>query len=99
MTSVLGAREVVIARELTKLHEEFLRGTAAEVHARLSERPAIRGEITVLVGKASIAEVDDTPIPDAVEALEQQGVPRMEAIKRVAKSRGLPKRDVYRALT
>lgn len=99
ITAVLGPREVVIARELTKLHEEFLRGTAAEIHARLAERPVIRGEISLLVGKATIVEADETPIPDAVHALEKQGVPRMEAIKRVAKSRGMPKREVYRALT
>ncbi len=99
IAAVLGPREVVIARELTKLHEEFLRGPAPEVRASLAARPAIRGEITLLIGKGEIPETDDIPIADAVRALEQQGVPRMEAIKRVAKSRGLPKRDVYRALT
>ncbi len=99
VAAVMGPREVVIARELTKLHEEFLRGPAAEVHANLAKRPAIRGEITLLIGKLTIAPVDDTPIAGAVRALEQQGVPRMEAIKQVAKARGLPKRAVYRALT
>jgi len=99
IAAVLGPREVVIARELTKLHEEFLRGPAPDIRARLAERPVIRGEITILIGKSAIPEPDDTPIADAVRALEQQGVPRMEAIKQVAKARGLHKRDVYRALT
>ncbi len=99
IAAVLGPREVVIARELTKLHEEFLRGPAPDIRARLAERPVIRGEITLLIGKSEIPEPDDTPIADAVRALEQQGVPRMEAIKHVAKARGLHKRDVYRALT
>jgi 16S rRNA (cytidine1402-2'-O)-methyltransferase len=97
--AVMGDREVVIARELTKLHEEFLRAPASEARSNLSARPAIKGEIVLLIAKSQTSEPDATPIPDAVHALEQQGVHRMEAIKQVAKSRGLPKRDVYRTLT
>jgi 16S rRNA (cytidine1402-2'-O)-methyltransferase len=98
--AVMGAREVVVARELTKLHEEFLRGTAPAVRAQLAARPAIKGEITLLVGKASeAAALDNTTIPDAVRALEQQGLSRMDAIKQVAKARGLSKRDCYRRVT
>jgi 16S rRNA (cytidine1402-2'-O)-methyltransferase len=98
--AAMGPRRVVVARELTKIHEEFLRGTAAEVRAQLADRPVIRGEITILVGKRESAPVqDDTPIEDAVKALEQQGLSRMDAIKRVAKERGIPKRECYRRLT
>jgi 16S rRNA (cytidine1402-2'-O)-methyltransferase len=101
--AMMGARPVVVARELTKIHEEFLRGTAAEVHAQLAARPSIKGEITLLIGKAPEGVVSgadaDMPIEDAVRALEAQGVPRMEAIKRVAKSRGLGKREIYRQFT
>ena len=46
--NVLGPRPVVVARELTKIHEEFLRGTAAEIRAQLEGRDAIKGEITLL---------------------------------------------------
>lgn len=94
----LGAREIVLAREITKLHEEFLRGTAAEIASQLETRPSIKGEITLVVGRAAekTAPVDD-PAP-AVELLEQQGMPRMDAIKTVAKQLGLPKREVYRAV-
>lgn len=92
----LGPRPVVVARELTKLHEEFLRGTPAEVRAALASRPAIKGEITLLVGRAAEPLPDDTPLEDAVEACMQQGMTRMEAIKSVARRRGLPKREVYR---
>ena len=53
IVEVLGPeRHVVIAREVTKLHEEFLRGRAEEVLAQLEERGEIRGEITLLIGKA-----------------------------------------------
>jgi 16S rRNA (cytidine1402-2'-O)-methyltransferase len=96
IAAVMPARAVVIARELTKLHEEFLRGTAAELHATLSARPSVKGEITMLIGKAEHAEADDTPIEEAIRALEASGVPRMDAIKQVAKDRGLSKREVYK---
>ena len=92
--AVLKDRPVVIARELTKLHEEFLRGAAAELHATLSARPSVKGEITLLIGKAEHAEVDDTPVDEAIRALVAAGVPRMDAIKQVAKARGLSKREV-----
>jgi 16S rRNA (cytidine1402-2'-O)-methyltransferase len=96
IAATMGARPVVIARELTKLHEEFLRGTAAELHATLSGRPSVKGEITLLIGKAEHAEPDDTPIEDAIRTLETSGISRMDAIKQVAKTRGLSKREVYK---
>jgi len=96
--AVMGVRPVVVARELTKLHEEFLRGPAAEVRANLGSRPSVKGEITLLIGKTDEVQADDTPLEDAVRAAEQQGMPRMEAIKHVAKQRGLAKREVYRLI-
>ncbi|HEY3837943.1 MAG TPA: 16S rRNA (cytidine(1402)-2'-O)-methyltransferase [Bryobacteraceae bacterium] len=94
--SVLGDRDVVVAREITKIHEEFLHGTASELRTQLAGRDAIKGEVTVLVAKAMRPEVDDRPIEVAVEAQMRSGLSRMDAIKAVAKSRGLSKRDVYR---
>jgi 16S rRNA (cytidine1402-2'-O)-methyltransferase len=95
---VLGPRPVVVARELTKIHEEFLRGTAAEVRALLAARDAVKGEITLLIGKAGAPPPDDTPLPEAVEALVAGGVAKMDAIKQVARRRGLSKREVYDAV-
>jgi 16S rRNA (cytidine1402-2'-O)-methyltransferase len=92
---VVGDRPVVVARELTKLHEEFLRGTAAEIRSQLEARDAVKGEFTILIGKADRPAADDTPIEDAVEALVRAGAPRMDAIKEVARQRGLSKRVVY----
>jgi 16S rRNA (cytidine1402-2'-O)-methyltransferase len=91
----LGDRPVVVARELTKIHEEFLRGTAAEVRSALEARESVKGEITLLVGKPTGAAEDDTPLAEAVEACVAQGMGRMEAIKAVAHRRGLSKRAVY----
>ncbi|HEX4380739.1 MAG TPA: 16S rRNA (cytidine(1402)-2'-O)-methyltransferase [Candidatus Acidoferrum sp.] len=94
--TVLGAREVVVARELTKLHEEVLRGTPAEIRASLQSRDAIRGEFVVLIAKASEPSHDDRPAEEAVEALVLAGVSRMDAMKTIARQRGLSKRDVYK---
>jgi 16S rRNA (cytidine1402-2'-O)-methyltransferase len=94
--AVLGDRDVVVAREITKIHEEFLHGTASELQEQLSQRESIKGEITLLVAKATRPAVDDRPIEVAVEAQMRSGLSRMDAIKAVAKSRGLSKRDVYR---
>jgi 16S rRNA (cytidine1402-2'-O)-methyltransferase len=91
----LGPRPVVVARELTKIHEEFLRGTAAEIRAQLAPRVSVKGEITLLIGKAAAPPPDETPVMEAVEALMRGGAPRMEAIKQVARRRGLSKREVY----
>jgi 16S rRNA (cytidine1402-2'-O)-methyltransferase len=95
---VLGPRPVVLARELTKIHEEFLHGTAAEIQQVLQQRPSVKGEITLMIGKGEIVPVDDTPLAEAVRKLMESGVPRMEALKTVARQRGLSKRDVYKRL-
>jgi len=95
IAAVLGPRPVVVARELTKLHEEFLRGTAAEVRGQLATRGSIKGEFTILVGKAVAPPFDDTPVNEAVEQLVRAGAARMDAIKQVARRRGLSKRVIY----
>ena len=98
--AVFGERPMVVARELTKIHEEFLRGTASQIRARLAARAAVKGEITVLIGKATGAvQIAATSPEDAVRELERQGVSRMDAIKQVAKARGLAKREVYRLVS
>jgi len=94
----MGERPVVVARELTKVHEEFLRGPAAEVRAVLAARESVKGEITLLIGKRPAAAVDDTPVAEAVEVCMARGMSRMEAIKTVAHRRGWPKREVYAEL-
>jgi 16S rRNA (cytidine1402-2'-O)-methyltransferase len=97
ITEVLGARPVAVGREITKLHEEFLRGSAAEIRIKLAVRPSVKGEITLLIGKAEDRiEADNTPVEEAIHKLEEQGIPRMDAIKQVAKARGLSKRECYK---
>jgi 16S rRNA (cytidine1402-2'-O)-methyltransferase len=95
---IMGARPVVVARELTKIHEEFLRGTARHILETLRARDAVKGEITLLIGKAGkngVPVVEETSIEEAVAACEREGLSRMDAIKAVAKRYRLSKREVY----
>ena len=96
IATVLGRREIAVAREITKLHEEVLRGTPKEVLAKLESRDTVRGEFVILISKATEPEYDDRPIDEAIDELIGAGVERMDAIKTVARQRGLSKRDVYK---
>ncbi len=98
IAATLGERQVVLARELTKIHEEFLRGTPSELAAKLAARESVKGEFTVMIARAESEPIDDTPLDDAVEKLVASGVPRMDALKTVARQRGLSKREVYKKL-
>lgn len=99
IAAALGPRPLVLARELTKLHEECLRGTAEEIAAELESRPVVKGEIVLLIGGAEISATDGlAPLETRVTALIGQGLDRMEAVKRAARERGLSKRDAYRML-
>jgi 16S rRNA (cytidine1402-2'-O)-methyltransferase len=90
---------VVLARELTKLHEEFLRGGATEVRAQLAERERVRGEMVVLVeARPSVAsKAGDESIVALVERLmKDEGLSEKDALKRAARERGMGKSEVYR---
>lgn len=95
IVAVFGARPVVVARELTKLHEEFARGTAAELRRVFAERPAVKGEITLLVGKPLPAAADAPSIRAAYDRFLAQGLSRMDAMKATARACGVSKREVY----
>jgi 16S rRNA (cytidine1402-2'-O)-methyltransferase len=97
-----AAQHVVIARELTKLHEEFLRGAVSELRAQLAARPSIRGEIVLMLAP-TVAEDENAAqrasIAVEVAALAKAaGISEMDALKRVARDRGIGKSDAYREL-
>ena len=100
IAATLGpTHRIVLARELTKLHEEFLRGPVSEVLATLRERPAIRGEIVLLLdGTLTTAASQPTQqsLADEVTTLIRSGLSEKDALKQVAKSRGLGKSEAYR---
>jgi 16S rRNA (cytidine1402-2'-O)-methyltransferase len=92
---------VVVARELTKLHEEFLRGTAGEVRQALSARERVRGEIVLLIEATSLAQPANpggSVMQQVSQLMEAEGLDEKEALKRVARERGVSKSEVYREL-
>ncbi|MDP9362421.1 MAG: 16S rRNA (cytidine(1402)-2'-O)-methyltransferase [Acidobacteriota bacterium] len=98
--AVLGDVEVTVAREMTKLHEEFLSGTISEVLAALRARQSIYGEITIVFAAAKEASSTATPeeIAAEFERLRAGGMRRNDAVKAVAEKFGMRKNDVYRML-
>ena len=98
VVAVFGAaQKVVVARELTKLHEEFLRGDAAEVLAKLAARDVVRGEMVLLLPLTEEIVVASVSVRAGVEGLMKgEGLSEKDALKRVARERGLGKSEVYR---
>jgi 16S rRNA (cytidine1402-2'-O)-methyltransferase len=100
VVEVLGReRPVVVARELTKLHEEFLRGSAAEVWDALRARGNVKGEITLLIGKATSSELRAATVSLAErmkQLMTEETLDEKAALKRVAKELGLSKSEAYR---
>jgi 16S rRNA (cytidine1402-2'-O)-methyltransferase len=92
-----GAREAAVARELTKLHEEVLRGTLAALAERTAER--VLGEVTIVVAGASDAgaaeETSEDAIDRALDAAMAAGMKPSDAAREVAKALGLKRADVY----
>jgi 16S rRNA (cytidine1402-2'-O)-methyltransferase len=97
MDVVFGKRMVVISRELTKVHEEFARGTAADLLTMFTGR-GVKGEITILVDKAGEAERETASIRTVFERHVQEGLSRMDAMKATARDCGVSKREVYAEL-
>lgn len=99
IVEVLGPRRsVVVAREITKLHEEFLRGTAAEVLAAVKGH-TVRGEMTVLIGKAEPGGARAGPAKVGerlAEVMRQQGLDEKAALKVVARELGISRSEAYR---
>jgi 16S rRNA (cytidine1402-2'-O)-methyltransferase len=95
---VLGPRPVVVAREMTKIHEEFLRGTAGEILEQIKDRDKVRGEITLLIGKPNRPMPSSVPIDKALESQIGNGLSRMDAMKAIARERGISKREVYKQM-
>jgi 16S rRNA (cytidine1402-2'-O)-methyltransferase len=96
------AQHVVIARELTKLHEEFLRGPVRELRTQMVARPSIRGEMVLMLAPAMAESENATQrVSIAIEVaalVKAAGISEMDALKRVARDRGIGKSDAYREL-
>lgn len=99
IVELLGAeRPVVLARELTKVHEEFIRGSATQVLHRVQEHE-LKGEITLLVGKGAEQQTTAKDIAQRLEELmREQKLEESAALKVLAKQQGISKSEVYREL-
>lgn len=101
MESLLGKRMIVVARELTKIYETFIRGTAAEILARL-EGGTVKGEVTVLVaGRSGEDEIPDEALLASYSELRRQegpGLSLRDAADRLAGETGVSRRRIYRLL-
>ena len=102
MSAILGPRQACLARELTKVHEEWLSGTLPEILQQLDGRPRILGEITLVIeGNKQAPAVANHP-----ESLDEHlqgemlrtGASRKEALKAVARQRGISRRTAYQLL-
>jgi 16S rRNA (cytidine1402-2'-O)-methyltransferase len=95
------SQHVVVARELTKLHEEFLRGAAGVVRAQLAARASVRGEIVLMLAPSPALGSSEKRASLAVEVaalMKSEGISEMDALKRVARERGIGKSEAYREL-
>jgi len=103
IVEVLGSsRHVVVARELTKIHEEFLRGTAAEVLKGINARAEVKGEITLLIAPPRAGEVGSLPSTSISERIQQlmqkENLDERAALKQAAKERKISKSEAYRLI-
>ncbi|MGC6454179.1 MAG: 16S rRNA (cytidine(1402)-2'-O)-methyltransferase [Candidatus Puniceispirillaceae bacterium] len=98
MDAILGPREAVVARELTKLHEEVIRGSCGDLAARIGGGRPLKGEIVLLVAGAprDDGKIDDATL-EAMLRAEMEGQRLRDAVRAVVEVTGLPRNRVYRA--
>ena len=95
-----GDRQMAFGRELTKLHEEFWRGTVSQAITYLKENSP-RGEFVLVIAQAQEVPAEDEEEKDPLEAVKEKiaaGVPKKEALAQIAKQFKIPKRDLYNRL-
>jgi len=103
---VLGDRQAIIARELTKLHEEFARGKLSELSARFTQKKDVRGEIVLLIGGAPATEATapksevapSSRLVERVRELETEGLDAKSALKQAAREFGMKRDEAYRLI-
>ena len=103
--AVLGNRRAVVARELTKLHEEIVRGSLIDLTRRFFEQELVRGEIVLIIGAEAIAssepvsaELSPQRLSERVNELEREGLNAKDALKRAARELGIKRAEAYRMM-
>ncbi len=93
---VFGDRQAVLARELTKIHEEFIRDTLGRIAAKLEQRKQVKGECTLIVGGAAPPEPAQADIETVIQAaVAEQDRSLSDLAKVLAKRLGVPRKVVY----
>ena len=97
LSQYIGTRRIAICRELTKLHEQVLRG---EVDALLPQLEELRGEVTLVIEsqKPTHREFPEALLRQRIEVLKQQGVSARDAARQLSNEFSLPRRDVYQRI-
>jgi 16S rRNA (cytidine1402-2'-O)-methyltransferase len=100
---ILGERQAVVARELTKMHEEIARGSLSELATRFSAAESARGEMVLIIDRTMIqseggADKSVTSIAELVSELEAEGLDHRAALKKAARELGISRDDAYRRL-
>jgi 16S rRNA (cytidine1402-2'-O)-methyltransferase len=95
MQEVLGERQIVVARELTKIYEEFMRGTVGEVLATVSQAK-VRGEVVILVAPGEAVQEETEPLPELLyRLLHDEGMTVKDAARKAAEITGVSRNTAY----
>ena len=93
---IFGNRKIVLAREITKIHEEFIRGTISEI---LENQEELRGEFVILIEgvqeKQKNNNINQLSLDEQYEFYLKNGLEKKEIIKKIAKDRGTNKNEIY----
>jgi len=96
LENILGNRQIVLAREITKIHEEFMRGNIKEI---IQKAESLKGEMILVIEKNKKIENKDSfenlTLEEHYQFYEEQGIQKKEIIKKIAKDRGLSKNEIY----
>ncbi|HEY3027020.1 MAG TPA: 16S rRNA (cytidine(1402)-2'-O)-methyltransferase [Pyrinomonadaceae bacterium] len=100
---ILGEREAVVTRELTKVHEEIVRGRLSELTAHFSASESVRGEMVLIIDRTVISseggkEKSVASVAALVSMLEESGLDHRAALKKAAREMGIPRAEAYRRL-
>jgi len=97
---IFGPRRAMVARELTKIHEEAMRGTLDEIRDRVASRASVLGECVVVIEGAAADPEEATPgdVEKAIADLERQGLSGRQISKEIARTTGIPARTIYARL-
>jgi len=97
LAEFLPSRTIVLARELTKIHEEFLRGTAAELYAKLSAEERVRGEFVLMIeGAETSTTADQDTVSALIHELRTEGLPNKSIVRIVTQALGVARNESYR---